>query len=164
MDGEWFTRINAERRACNITRAEADVLRAFGRLLAMDDDVPSEARIASEAGCSRRTVQRAKVRARTLGLLAWERRFAGAGLRRELPCRYRAGMPAGPVVRRERQSGGRRQKDIERGLRRSVQQQLAALPVVTVDLLAMRREARRAGLARSATRADHAWRAAPHAR
>jgi hypothetical protein len=122
MDGEWFTRINAERRAGNLTRAEADALRAFGRLLAVGDDAPSEARIASEAGCSRRTVQRAKVRARTLGLLAWERRFLGAGLRRELPCRYRAGMPSGPVVRRERQKV---QAGTERLLRRSVQAQLA---------------------------------------
>lgn len=141
MDAQWFHRLEAERRAGNITRAEADALRAFGRLLAVGDDAPSEARIASEAGCSRRTVQRAKVRARTLGLMAWERRFLGAGLRRELPCRYRAGMPAGPVVRRERQKGGRVP---ESKIRRSVQQQLAALPVVAVDLLAMRLAARRA--------------------
>jgi hypothetical protein len=144
MDGTWFHRLEAERRANNLTRAEADALRAFGRLLAIGDDAPSEARIASEAGCSRRTVQRAKVRARTLGLMAWERRFLGAGLRRELPCRYRAGMPVGPVVRRERQRGGRVP---ESKIRRSVQAQLAALPPITPALRALW-EARLAGAGR----------------
>jgi AraC-like DNA-binding protein len=139
MDGTWFHRLEAERRAGNLTRAEADALRAFGRLLTVGDDAPSEARIASEAGCSRRTVQRAKVRARGLGLMDWERRFLGAGLRRELPCRYRAGMPAGPVVRRERQKG---RAGTERLLRRSVQAQLAACGPVTADLLRLWEERR----------------------
>ncbi len=176
MTSAWFQRIAAERRAGNLTRAEADALRAFGRLLAMGDDAPSEARIANEAACSRRSVQRAKIRARALGLLAWERRWARGragdergtkqgmrqGLRRELPCRYRAETPNAPVVRRERQNGARKILSTERGLRRSAEAQIAACGPITPALLALW-EARRLGLARSATRADHAWRAAPHA-
>jgi hypothetical protein len=106
------------------------VLHALGRLIAMGDDMPSEARLASEAGCGRRSVQRAKTAARSLGLLAWERRFAGAGLRRELPCAYRAETPVAPVVRRERQADKRVQ---ESGFRRSVEAQIAACGAITAD-------------------------------
>jgi hypothetical protein len=142
MDGTWFARIEAEHRAGNVTRGERDVLRALGRLLALGDDMPSEARLASEAACSRRTVQRGKARARELGLLAWERRFAGQRLRRELPCAYRAATPTRAVVRRERQAGAL--KVVQGNLLRSVQAQIAALPAVTPELRALW-AARRAG-------------------
>lgn len=135
MDAEWFARLEAERRAGNLTACERDVLKALGRLLAMGEDTPSEARLVSESGCARRTVQRAKARARVLNLLEWDRRFALDGTRRvELTCRYRGEMPAGPVTKRERQNGARNQKEM---LRRSVEAQIEALPPVTPELKAL---------------------------
>ncbi len=134
MDDTWFQRVDLECRARNLTRGERDVIRALGRLMLMGDHAPSEARLASEAGVSKRTVSRAKARARALGLLAWDRRHAGAGLRRELPCAYRAEAPAGPVVRRERQKGAGQSLSTER---RGIEAQIAALPPVTPGLLAL---------------------------
>src|SRR4051812_6656325 len=135
MEHTWFTRLEAERRAGNLTRAERDVLSALGRLLAMGDHTPSEARLASEAGCSRRTVARAKAKGRALGILGGERRFDSAGgLRRERPCVYHAETPQQPVTRRVCQRGKRVP---ESNIKRSIQQQLAALPPVTAELRAL---------------------------
>lgn len=144
MDAEWFARLDAECRAGNLTRAYRDALRTLGRLIAMGDDMPSEARIADDAACSKRTVARAKAKARELGLLDWERRFDNAGgLRRERPCLYRAERPTTSVVRRERQPGPRKIQVTDKGLNRSVLAQLAALPTVTPGILALQAARRR---------------------
>lgn len=123
MDALWLRRLDQERRLRNLTPAHELVLRAIALDLALGHPEPSEARLMSQAGVSRSTVQRAKARGRALGLLVWERRYSAAGGRRvELPCRYRLERPMAPARRlRERQLGARR-------VARSIEVQLAALP------------------------------------
>src|SRR3954468_365604 len=147
MDAEWFARIEAEHRAGNLGRAERDVLRALGRLLAVGEDEPSEARLVSESGCSRRTVQRAKAKARELKLLDWETRHQRTdGRVRRLPCRYRAEMPVHAVSCVKRHGGAGKVR--EEGMLRSVRAQIAALPPVTPEMLAIQHARRvRLGLA-----------------
>lgn len=130
-------RLDLERRAGNISGDQARALAALLALVLGGDYEPSEARIASEAGVSRRTVQRAKATGRALGLLAWDRQWrVEDGLRRERPCAYRVEEPTGPVVRRprrERQAGART-------VPLSVERQLALLPVPTAEHLAANAE------------------------
>jgi len=102
---------------------------AIGRDLALGYPEPSEARLMSEAGVSRSTVQRAKALGRHLGLVEWERRFAWvAGRRVERPCAYRTMTPATAPQKRERQADARTGSNIQR---RSVEAQLRGLPTPT---------------------------------
>ena len=139
LDDSWPRRLDCERRAGNISGDQERALRALWQCCIQGDDAPSEARVANLAGVSKRTVARAKVTGRALGLLAWERQWAVLdGLRQERPCSYRVKTPTAPVVRRERQAGALpvRTKEV-RGPTRSAQQQMAALPPVTAELQAL---------------------------
>lgn len=139
LDDSWPRRLECERRAGNISGDQERALRALWQCCIQGDDAPSEARVASLAGVSKRTVARAKVTGRALGLLAWERQWAMLdGLRQERPCSYRVETPTAPVVRRECQSGKPSGSIREaRGPTRSVERQIAALPPVTVELQAL---------------------------
>ena len=136
LDDTWPRRLEDERRCRNIPGDQARALLELWRCCIRGDDMPSEARVANLAGVSKRTVARAKVTGRALGLLLWERQWVVAdGLRHELPCSYRIEMPAPPCIRRECQSGalpGSTSK--ARGPTRSVQQQIAAMPPVTAEI------------------------------
>jgi len=146
LDREWLDRLECERRCGNVPACQALVLRALWVLVLSGDHEPSEARLASEAGVSRATVQRAKRTGRALGLLEWERQWRQEGeLRRERPCAYRVELPAGPVVRRPQ----REHQAAARAVNLSVQQQLAALPAPT--------EAHRAMVAARQTRIAAGW-------
>ncbi|RYF24000.1 MAG: hypothetical protein EOO77_01015 [Oxalobacteraceae bacterium] len=128
MDAVWRRRLDQERRLGNLTASHELVLVAIGRDLVLGYPEPSEARLMSEAGVSRSTVQRAKTRGRQLGLLEWERRFAWDGGRRvERPCTYRTITPATAPQKRERQPEARTESTIQR----SVEAQLRALPTPT---------------------------------
>lgn len=147
LDCEWLDRLDLERRARNVTGDQARVLTVLWTLVMNGDHEPSEARLASEAGVSRATVQRAKRTGRALGLLEWERQSRMEGeLRRERPCAYRVELPAGPVVRRPR----REHQGAARAVSLSVEQQLAALPAPT--------ETHRAMVAARQTRIAAGWR------
>ena len=127
MDIEWNRRLDLERRLGNLTATHCLVLSAIALDIALGYPEPSEARIMSQSGVSRSSVQRAKARGRALGLLEWARRFhRGPYRREELPCAYRATMPTRPA-RREHQREARTRTTIQR----SVSQQLNSLPVPT---------------------------------
>lgn len=149
MDAVWRRRLNQERRLGNLTASHELVLVAIGRDLMLGYPEPSEDRLMSEAGVSRSTVQRAKVRGRQLGLLEWERRFAwAAGRRVERPCAYRTMTPATVPQKRERQPEARTGSTIQR----SVEAQLRALPIPTESQIKLweDRKAATVGLRRSA--------------
>ncbi len=134
LDREWLDRLECERRCGNVPACQALVLRALWVLVLSGDHEPSEARLASEAGVSRATVQRAKRTGQTLGLLEWQRQWRTEGeLRRERPCAYRVELPAGPVVRKPR----REHQPAQRAVSLNVQQQLATLPPITEAMRAM---------------------------
>jgi len=150
LDDTWPRRLDNERRLGNIPGDQARALLELWRCCTRGDDMPSEARVASLAGVSKRTVSRAKATGRALELLLWERQWAVVdGLRQERPCSYVVEVPAAPCVRRERQSGARTGSTSRAsGPTRSVQQQLAALPPVTAELRALiaARQAKYGGL------------------
>jgi len=134
LDRDWLDRLDLERRARNVTGDQARVLTVLWTLVMNGDHEPSEARLASEAGVSRATVQRAKRTGRALGLLEWERQWRQEGeLRRERPCAYRVELPVGPVVRRPQ----REHQAAARAVILSVEQQISALPPVTDAMRAM---------------------------
>jgi hypothetical protein len=141
----WRQRVELERRNNNITPKGELVLVAIWKRALRGDGEPSEAAIAAEVGCNRRTVQRAKQRGRALGLLEWDRqqtRDERGRLKQERPCAYRITTPTQPL--RERQFGARKGTTKQEGLRsRSVAAQIAALPVPRQALEAIRAERRR---------------------
>ena len=131
LDTNWLDRLDRERRVGNVPGDQARALVQLWTLVMNGDDMPAEQRVADLAGVSKRTVARAKVTGRALGLLVWERQWDVLdGLRQERPCSYRVEMPAAPCVRRERQP-------VARSVSRSVKQQLAALPMPDAAMLAM---------------------------
>lgn len=137
MDRLWLDRLDLERRNGNLPGDQERVLRCLWVLVMSGDDQPSEARLLSEAGVSRSTVQRAKRTGRALGLLTWDRQWRMEGdLRREQPCAYRVEMPAGPVVRRPQ----RGRQDGVRAVSISVERQIAAVGMLSPAQLAANAE------------------------
>lgn len=137
MTRDWLDRLDLERRNGNVPGDQERVLRCLWVLVMSGDDQPSEARLWSEAGVSRSTVQRAKRTGRALGLLTWDRQWRMEGdLRRERPCAYRVEMPAGPVVRRPR-----RGRQVEaRSVSLSRERQIAAVGILGIAQLAANAE------------------------
>ncbi len=94
----WRRRLELERRAHNLTLHRQ---KALGTLLAFwgaEGLFPSDGAVAGLAGISERTVRRARLDARELGLLTWQRtRKLVAGRWRQGPNRYTVTVPAGPV-------------------------------------------------------------------
>ncbi len=72
--------IRAHRRAGRLTRAALDVGEALLRTLGVSGQCdPAHATIAEDAGCCSRTVRRAIVVMRALGLLRWVQRIVRCG-------------------------------------------------------------------------------------
>lgn len=149
----WTTRVWHEFRAGNLTRTYRDVLltlrtyRGHGGLM-----VPAHATLADRAGCSPRTVQRALLAARQLGLVSWtERRVQASWRWLRTSNSYRLLMPDEPVqpgqralwprhIRTNCQSGEGGESISKKEALREMLQEAAAMP----DLLAMRRAAQEA--------------------
>ena len=82
MSGAWFSRVEREFEAGNLTRAQRDVLKALGRFTGCRFGVfPSHAFLAARVKCCVRTVQRALQAARELGLVRWAAQRVRAGWR-----------------------------------------------------------------------------------
>ncbi len=139
----WRRRLELERHARNLTLHRQ---KALGTLLAFwgaEGLFPSDAAVAELAGVSERTVRRARVDARELGLLTWQRtRKLVGGRWRQGPNRYAVAIPAVPVCPagqrgRQRQVGRKQEARYEGGAALAeFTRQAAAGP----DLLAMRRQ------------------------
>lgn len=94
----WRLRVKAEHMGGNLTPARRDALVALVGLMCAGEDEPTDEAVAVLAGCSSRTVRRARADARDLGLLSWQRtRRLVAGAWRQGPNRYDLRVPAGPV-------------------------------------------------------------------
>ncbi len=140
----WRRRLELERRARNLTLHRQ---KALGTLLAFwgaEGLFPSDAAVASLAGVSERTVRRARVDARELGLLTWQRtRKLVAGRWRQGPNRYAVVVPVGPVCS-DGQPGRPRQGSKKQEARYKEDVALVALTQAAAgmpDLLAARRAA-----------------------
>jgi hypothetical protein len=82
MSGPWFSRVEREFEAGNLTRAQRDVLKALGRFTGCRFGIfPSHAFLAARVKCCVRTVQRALQAARDLGLVTWAAQRVRAGWR-----------------------------------------------------------------------------------
>ncbi len=116
----WRRRLELERRAHNLTLHRQKALATLLAFWGGEGLFPSDAAVAGLAGVSERTVRRARVDARELGLLTWQRtRKLVAGRWRQGPNRYTVTVPAGPVCSggqagRQRQEN-RKQEAIQRG-------------------------------------------------
>jgi len=94
----WRRRLELERRAHNLTLHRQKALRTLLAFWGGEGLFPSDAAVADLAGVSERTVRRARVDARELGMLTWQRtRKLVAGRWRQGPNRYNVVIPAGPV-------------------------------------------------------------------
>jgi hypothetical protein len=72
----WLARAHLERRAGRLTALYVEVGRALLKRLGENGQCdPSHATVAADAGCGERTVRRALVALRALGLLTWEQRL-----------------------------------------------------------------------------------------
>lgn len=104
-DAVWEIRrrILAEREAGNIGHGFATIANAIATLSVAGETTPTEAEIARVAGYSTRTVGRAKVKLRELGLLGVRRRGARVrGVWRRISCEYQLALPLGPVLLKAR--------------------------------------------------------------
>ena len=143
----WRRRLELERRAHNLTLHRQ---KALGTLLSFWGDeglFPSDAAVAELAGVSERTVRRARVDARELGLLTWDRtRKLVVGRWRQGPNRYTVIVPTAPVC-----SGGQagrrrpvsRKKETVQGGGAALAEFIRSASMVP-DLLAVRRQANEA--------------------
>lgn len=76
--------VDAHHRAGRIARAHRDIGHALVKRLSITGRCdPSQQTLAADVGCSARTVRRANVRMRTLGLLRWQTRLVRADWRAE---------------------------------------------------------------------------------
>ena len=99
MPSDWTARVWRETRAGNLTRAYRDALLTLATYRGRGGACyPSHATIADRANVSVRTVQRALVMARRLGLVDWtERRVRAAWRWLRTSNSYRLAVPDGPV-------------------------------------------------------------------
>lgn len=94
----WRRRLELERRAHTLTLHRQKALTTLLAFWGAEGLFPSDAAVAELAGVSERTVRRARVDARELGLLTWQRtRKLVAGRWRQGANRYNVVIPAGPV-------------------------------------------------------------------
>jgi Helix-turn-helix domain len=144
----WPNRVWREFRVANLTRTYRDVLltlatfRGHGGLC-----VPSHETLAARAGCCVRTVRRALVQARQLGLVDWCERRVRAGWRwLRTSNSYRLGVPSGPVKAGlrppwpRRSTTGQNGTGEERGSKKAAWEEMWLAAAAIPDLLAMRRE------------------------
>ncbi len=94
----WRRRLELERRAHNLTLHRQKALTTLLAFWGAEGLFPSDAAVADLAGVSARTVRRARVDARELGMLTWQRtRKLVAGRWRQGVNRYSVVIPARPV-------------------------------------------------------------------
>jgi len=95
----WRRRVTQEHAMRNLTHARRLALEALLRMWRPNDTFePTDDEIALQAGCSARTVRRARADAREIGLLHWERtRLLVAGRWRQGRNRYALAVPTTPV-------------------------------------------------------------------
>lgn len=94
----WRMRVKAEHLARNLTPARRDALVALQAMICTGDTEPTDEAVAALAGCSSRTVRRARADAHDLGLLSWQRtRRLVAGAWRQGPNNYSVRLPDRPV-------------------------------------------------------------------
>ncbi len=95
----WRRRLELERRAHNLTLHRQKALETLLAFWGAEGLFPSDAAVAGLAGVSERTVRRARVDARELGLLTWQRtRKLVAGRWRQGPNRYIVAVADGAGV------------------------------------------------------------------
>lgn len=95
----WLARADLARRRGLVTALHVEVGRALLRRLGVDGRLdPSHETIATDAGCSSRTVQRALRRLADAGLLTWQRRLVRAGWRCEQASNAYALVPDGAPI------------------------------------------------------------------
>jgi len=139
----WRRRLELERRGHNLTLHRQKALTTLLAFWGAEGLFPSDAAVAGLAGVSERTVRRARVDARELGLLTWQRtRKLMAGRWRQGPNRYAVAIPAGPVCPAG-QRGQQRQVSKTQKARYKEGTPLIALTQAAAglpDLLAMRRK------------------------
>jgi hypothetical protein len=139
----WRLRVKAEHLGGNLTPARRDALVALVGLQCAGDTEPTDEAVAALAGCSARTVRRARADARELGLLSWTRtRRLVCGAWRQGPNRYDLRMPASPVCRGG-QDGRTRQTRKKDRTQERVRAPFLAVPAGAAEALAAVR-ARRA--------------------
>ena len=137
----WRCRLEAERRGRNLTPTQRDCLLTLHAALLAGERV-TDALVAERVGHSERTVRRARVAARELGMLEWRHtRRAVAGAWRQGPNAYALRLPTQPVC--PAGQDGRAKKERKEGeMPRSVATQLRMLgpeAQCNRDLLAERR-------------------------
>ncbi len=142
----WRRRLELERRARNVTLHRQKALTTLLAFWGGEGLFPSDAAVAELAGVSDRTVRRARVDARELGLLTWQRtRKLVAGRWRQGANRYTVAVPAGPVCpggQRGRPRQGSKKQEAPKG-RDAALIALTRSAARMPDLLAMRREVMR---------------------
>lgn len=132
----WRLRVKAEHMGGNLTPARRDALCSLVALMSAGDDTPTDEAVAKLAGCSPRTVRRARADARELGLLNWEQtRRLVCGAWRQGPNRYALRVPASPVCPAGQDGRARKsERKIEaREAPRSVSAMLAAYGIGSLD-------------------------------
>lgn len=139
----WRRRLDLERRARHLTETQRICLEGLQAAL-LAGERATDALVAERVGHSERTVRRARVAARELGMLDWRhtRRVVG-GAWRQGPNAYALRLPARPVCPAG-QTGRARKERKEGEMPRSVAVQLRLLgPAAQCnrDLLAERRAA-----------------------
>ncbi len=155
----WTARVWREFHADNLTRAYRDVLLTLRTYRGHGGQItPAHATLADRAGCHARTVQRALIMARTLGLVSWtERRVRAAwrwlrtsnSYRLETPAEaVQPGLrPAWPCRRTTGQFGGGgenpRKQEADKGRKAALAEMMREAAVLP-DLLAARRAANEA--------------------
>ena len=142
----WRRRLELERRAHTLTLHRQKALTTLLAFWGAEGLFTSDAAVADLAGVSERTVRRARVDARELGLLTWQRtRKLVAGRWRQGPNRYAVAIPASPVCP-DGQAGRPRQVSKKKEAIHGGDAALAEFTRATAgmpDLLAMRREVMR---------------------
>lgn len=139
----WRRRLGLECRARHLTETQRVCLEGLQAAMLAGERV-TDALVAERVGHSERTVRRARVAARELGMLEWEHtRRVVAGAWRQGPNAYALRLPARPVCPAG-QDGRARKGRKEGGTPRSVATQLRMLgpeAQCNRDLLAERRAA-----------------------
>lgn len=139
----WRRRLGVECRARHLTETQRVCLEGLQAALLAGERI-TDALVAERVGHSERTVRRARVAARELGMLEWRHtRRAVAGAWRQGPNAYALRLPARPVCPGG-QAGRARKEGREEPRHRSVRAQLRMLGEAAVcnrDLLAERRAA-----------------------
>jgi hypothetical protein len=145
--------LHAHHRTGRLSRASRDVGEALVRRLGADGRLdPAHTTLAEDAACSARTVRRAAVTMRNLGLLRWQTRLVRVGWRAEQTSNSYELVPMGvnPPENRPHSCGGHGGREIRRDRDSTVQTAPAAVSPADRDALERRARERQAAF-------DSAW-------